>query len=175
MAVMDIDYRALFKGDYISAVEFAGKRPTLTIAEVRLVPLPDEKTGRDKDKGVVFFRGQARGWVLCKTNAICLAGMFGPQTGQWVGKRVTLYACEVQFGREKVPGIRVLGSPDLQRDVRVEVKLPRKKPFIMTMQCTGRQQSEPLSVDPEAADAERALGGAEEREIDAHNAREAQG
>ena len=167
-----MDYRAMFKGDYISAVEFAGRRPTFTIDQIRLVPLPDEKTGRDKDKGVVFFRESPRGWVLCKTNAICLAGMFGPQTGGWTGKRVTLYACEVQFGREKVPGIRVFGSPDLERPVRVEVKLPRKKPFVMTMQCTGRQQDPQPDRDPEAEAAERALGEAEQRELDARSARE---
>jgi hypothetical protein len=132
-------WEAMFKGDYLAAAEFGSREPTFTIADVRLVAMPDEKTGRDKDKGTVFFEEIPRGWVLCKTTAQCLAAMFGPETEGWKGKRVTLRAELVQFGRERVPGIRVKGSPDLAAPVTASVKLPRKKPQEVRLVVTGSE------------------------------------
>lgn len=123
----------MFKGDFISAVEFNGKEPTMTIADVRLVSMEDEKTKGSKDKGTVFFKEQSRGWVLNKTNAICLAAMFGEETAAWNGKRVTLKSQDVKFGPDTVPGIRIVGSPDLKEKLSVEVKLPKKRAFTMEL------------------------------------------
>jgi hypothetical protein len=57
--------------------------------------------------------------------------MFGPSVKAWIGKNVTLYAQPDVFRGE--PGIRVWGSPDLERDLVVQVKLPKRKAFSMTM------------------------------------------
>jgi hypothetical protein len=147
-----MDYRLMFKGDYIQAVEFGDKQPTVEIASVRLCKMDDEKKGRQVDKCVVFFKGRDRGWVICKTNAMCLAGMFGNDTTGWVGKRVTIYSTLVAFGKEKVPGIRVKGSPDISKPVEVTVKLPRKKPIVMRMQVTkpGAAPAPEPEPEPEA-------------------------
>jgi hypothetical protein len=130
-----MNWKLMFKGDYIAAVEMGDKTPTLTIKGVKLCKLEDDK-GRQKDKGIVFFREIDRGWVLCKTNAMCLARMFGDDTNDWTGKRVTLFSTPVQVGKEKQPGIRVKGSPDLAAPMTVEIKLPKKKPFPMRMLVT---------------------------------------
>jgi hypothetical protein len=129
-------WQTMFKGNYITAVEFGDKVPTLTIADVRMVKL-EQDDGRQKDKGVIFFSETERGWVLCKTNAMCLAAMFGDDTSAWVGKRVTLVSQMVNVGREKKPGIRVKGSPDIKGNVNAEIKLPRKKPFAMQLVPTS--------------------------------------
>jgi hypothetical protein len=131
-----VDYRTMFKGDNIQAAEFAGKVPTLTIKDVRLVRMEDEKKKTERDKGVVHFHETDRGWVLNRTNAESLAAMFGPETTVWHGKRVTLRAEMVKFGAEMTPGIRVVGSPDIPKPVHFELKLPRKRPQKMTMQIT---------------------------------------
>lgn len=130
-----MDYRLMFKGDHISAAEFAGKVPTLTIKDVRLVRMEDEKKG-EREKGVVHFHETDRGWVINRTNAESLAHMFGPDTDHWAGKRVTLRAEQVRFGKETVPGIRVVGSPDIPKPVSFELKLPRKRPVKVTLQVT---------------------------------------
>ena len=145
-----MNWEAMFQSDYIRAVDFGTRIFNGEIAEVRLCKLEDEKTGKEKDKGVVFFKGQPKGWVLCKTNAICLAAMFGPDTEAWVGKHVTLYSATVSVGKEKKPGIRVKGSPDLPKPLPVEIKLPRKKAFTMTMQVTGKTAPTP-EPEPETA------------------------
>jgi hypothetical protein len=60
--------------------------------------------------------------------------MFGRDTGEWIGKRVTLFASE--WNGE--PCIRIKGSPDIEKPVTFELKLPRKKPRATTMLVTGK-------------------------------------
>ena len=139
----------MFKGLFIAAAEFDGRQPTFTIAEVKMHPVFDEKLNKERDKGTVWFKETDRGFVLCRTNGACLAALFGTDTREWVGKRVTLYATEVKFGRDTVLGIRIKGSPDLERDVLAEVKLPRRKAFTMRMVPTGKG-GEPAVVADDA-------------------------
>lgn len=134
-----------FKGDYIAAVEFDGKTPTLTIDHVKVVELQDDK-GQAKSRPVVYFRETKRGWVLCKTTALALAAMFTPETDTWTGKRVTLLAMDVQVGRETKPGIRVKGSPDLNADVVFELKLPKKKAQTVRLVKTGDKTQAPVTT-----------------------------
>ena len=132
-----MDYRAMFKGDYISAVEFDGRTPTLTIATVKMARLPSLKhEGQEEDKGVIGFKETPRGMVVNRTNAECIAGMFGGNTDGWIGKRITLHAVKVPVGPKEELGIRIMGSPDLERPVNVTVKLARKKPRQMVMAVT---------------------------------------
>lgn len=139
---------AQFKGDYIAAVEFDGKTPTLTIDHVQVVDMEDDK-GAVKSKPVVFFREVKRGWVLCKTTALMVSAMWGTETDKWTGKRVTLHAVEVQVGRERKPGIRVVGSPDLEKPVTFELKLPKKKAQRITLQRTAvKGEAPPPASDP---------------------------
>lgn len=146
-----MNWKTMFKGAYITAIELAGKKPTMTIKTVQLEKLLDEKTSTEKDKGIVRFTEIDRGWVLCKTNAICLAAMFGEDTRGWHGKRVTLFATEVSVGKTKALGIRIAGSPDIPRNVQVEVKLPRKKAFHMTMAKTGGAPAQQRAAPPPPA------------------------
>lgn len=131
-----MDYRALFRGAYLAAAEFGGRTPTFTVKSIKLVGLEGED-GKTKDKGVVFFNETDRGLVLCKTNAMLAAAMFGPDTDNWIGKRLTLHATEVMLGRDKVLGIRVKGSPDIADDLDVQVKLPKRKAFTTHLEKTG--------------------------------------
>ncbi len=126
---------AAFKGQYVTAVELGDKTATLTIGHVSLVKLEGED-GTIRERPVVYFSETPRGWVLCKTTALSVAAMFGTETNGWTGKRVTLYAADVQVGRERKPGLRVKGSPDLAAAVTFELKLPKKKTQSVTLSKT---------------------------------------
>lgn len=127
------NWKTLFKSDhFISAVEFDTKKPTLTIARVQSVKL-EQEDGRQKDKPVIFFKEIQRGWVFCKTTGFCLAAMFGDDFGTWPGKRVTLHAEMVQVGPKMEPGIRVTGSPDIEKALAVKIKLAKKKAFVVKL------------------------------------------
>jgi len=104
-------YRAMFRGDYIAAVELPeGREVTRTIRDVRMVAM-EQSDGTVKEKPVCYFRESDRGWVLNRTNAECLAAMFGEDTADWSGSRVTIHREQVSLGRDKVPGIRVEPGP----------------------------------------------------------------
>jgi hypothetical protein len=132
-----VNWKARFKGDYISAVELADRMTTLTIASVQTCKL-EQEDGRQKDKGVIWFKEIKRGWVYCKTTGFCLAAMFGEDDDKWSGHRVTLKSEMVQVGKEKQPGIRVAGSPELEKPIKVSIKLPKKKAFIVMLTKSGK-------------------------------------
>lgn len=155
-------WQTLFKNEnFIAAIELmeGNKKPTMTIDRVNSVKLEDED-GKMKDKPVIFFKEIKRGWVFCKTTGFCLAAMFGEDIDNWPGKRVTLHAELVQVGGEKKAGIRVTGSPDLEKDaVSVRIKFMKKKAFILKLVKTAAKGSalkdpppptEPPPVEPEA-------------------------
>ena len=139
-----MDYREGFKGPFATAIEIGASTPTLTINEVELQQVEKlgangQATGVMKDRLVVFFAGVDRGLLLNRTNAECLVGLWGKDTASWVGHKVTLHTQTVQVGPKKALGIRVLGSPELTAPTPVEIKLPRRKAFTITLQPTGQQ------------------------------------
>ena len=144
--MLDVNAKSLLKGDYIAAVEFEGKTPTMTITALERVKLESLKMGGDddgapakmKERGVLHFRETDRGWVLNRTNIECLIALFGDRTGAWEGKRVTLFATPVQCGPKKELGIRIKGSPDISEPVTATIKLPRRRPVEITMHPTAK-------------------------------------
>lgn len=129
----------LYPGRFLKAGNFDGKKVTLTIKDVATESLEGEDGA--KLKAIVHFAETDRALVACKTNGLCIREMFGASLAGWVGKRITLYPAE--WNGE--PCIRVFGSPDIERDMRVEIKLPRRKPFGMTLAKT------PSKADQSAA------------------------
>jgi hypothetical protein len=76
-----------------------------TIADVRM-----EKIGRGadaEDKLIVTFHESDKEFVLNKTNATTISGLYGGETDDWAEKRITLYCTFVEFQGKMVPGLRV--------------------------------------------------------------------
>lgn len=128
---------ALLEGDYIKAVEFGDKlptNPTYTIVAINIETMPNiRKPGKETNKGVVMFSEIPRGWVMNRTNVECLKALFGPDTENWLRHRVTLGTEPTKTG----PGIRVIGSPDITRDVIAEWTPPRQKKQVKRLIPTG--------------------------------------
>lgn len=123
------------KGDYLAAVELPPDQViTLEIETVRVIQMEDRKTKRQTDKAVLFFKGEARGWVVSKTNGRRIAAMFGDYTEKWTGKRLSFRREQVSAFGEMVAGIRVVGSPDLEADVKhTDQQGKRKIPVRLTV------------------------------------------
>jgi len=141
-----------FLGTYITAAELVGKEPTLTIGNVTLEqveslkPAGDEgSNGKTKDRVIVYFKESKgdRGWLLNRTNAECIKELWGRETNDWLGHRITLFVQQVRVGPKMEPGIRIKGSPELTEPRTFELKLPRKKPIRTTLLPTGK--SKPIS------------------------------
>jgi len=129
-----LDFDKLFPGRFIKAGDFNGREWTGTIKSIRLEELPKE-TGGTQVRGIIAFEEWNKEWVLNRTNGECLKAMFGRDTGEWIGKHVTLHPITWQ-GEELAT--RVLGSPDLKAPVEFELKLPRKKAQVKKLLVTGK-------------------------------------
>ena len=91
-----------FPSKYLKAADFA----TPTTYEIKVVY--NELVGQTKDqKPVIYFAESDKGMVLNKTNANTLKGIYGPDTGNWKGEPIELYATEVQFQDKMVNSIRL--------------------------------------------------------------------
>lgn len=99
------DYRSMFDRDYIGAWDLKGKDVTVVITRVEAKKLRNQKG--QATKPVIFFEHAAKGFACNKTNGKTIAGMYGPDTDQWVGKAITLYATTTTFGSDSVECIRV--------------------------------------------------------------------
>tara|TARA_Y100000592_G_scaffold5910_1_gene8518 strand:- start:971 stop:1627 length:657 start_codon:yes stop_codon:yes gene_type:complete len=76
--------------------------------------------GQEREKGVVWFRGEDRGLVLNVTLTVILRELFGVDLAGWAGKRITLHNDKsVRRGGKAVGGIRIKSSPDISKDVTV--------------------------------------------------------
>lgn len=145
----DFDYDQLFPNRFVKAGLLQGKTATLTIAQVKLEEMPDEK-GKDgkRVKGVVSFRERELELVLNKTNGECLKGMFGRRTGAWEGKRITIYPKIVEAFGEEVLAIRIMGSPDIAQDMEFSAKLGTKT-RTFKMKKTGTKAKAAPVPEPE--------------------------
>jgi hypothetical protein len=137
-------YDQLYPGRFIKAVEFLGKKVTLTIADIDLEELVGDD-GKSKVKCIISFRETEKKLVACKTNGICLRDMFGKELSEWKGKRVTLFP-DTWNGE---PACRVWGSPDIAEEFEVTVSLPRRRPFKKLMHKVElAAKPEPVAAGP---------------------------
>ena len=99
---MNIDQA--FPSRYLKAADLSEDGDT--ILEIDNVKI--EEVGRDQEKRpVIYFKDEARGVVLNKTNANTISKLYGKETTEWQGKLVALYVAEVQFGGDMVESIRI--------------------------------------------------------------------
>lgn len=139
---MGLSYDQLFPGRFIKAGEFSGKQVTMTIKAVFLDELEKEDSTTHTTP-IVTFQETTRQWVLIKTNAQCLVAMWGPETDNWIGKRVTLYPERDASGlSDSGLCIRVKGSPDIDAPVTATIKLPRRRPQTRRLVPTKQGKSE---------------------------------
>lgn len=86
----------MFPSRYVTAFDLNGSDVTVTIKTV----IMEEMGGQEaEEKPVVIFEKATKGMVLNKTNAMIISGLYGPDTEQWAGKRITIYSAKVKaFG-----------------------------------------------------------------------------
>lgn len=131
---MAYDFDDLYPGRFLKSGELlkTGDR-TLTIKDV----LRERLEGRKgpETKGILVFQEIEQQLTLNRTNGLCVKAMFGRDTGQWIGKRVTLYCAEVRTEFSET-GVRLRGSPDIAEKLTFTLELARKKPRQMTLYKT---------------------------------------
>jgi len=97
--------------EYMYAFDLQGKDVTVTIEKVTQGDLT-ALGGRKSKKPLCFFREgrEKRPLALNSTNCRTIAALYGDDTSNWIGQRITLYPAETTMAGEKVACIRVRPS-----------------------------------------------------------------
>jgi hypothetical protein len=93
-----------FPSQYLKAADLDSDT-TYTIDRVEMETLGQGKN--KEDKPVAYFRETDKSLALNKTNSNVISGLYGDDTDNWVGKRVTLYSTEVEFQGNMTLAIRI--------------------------------------------------------------------
>jgi hypothetical protein len=94
---------------WLSAADLDEEDLTVTMKRIE-----QERIGQGSqadDKWVLYFKGQDKGLVLNKTNAKTIAGLYGDDTDNWMGKPITLFPTQVDMQGKQVDAIRVRNKP----------------------------------------------------------------
>jgi len=94
----------VFPSKFLHASDLQGRATSVTITRVEF-----EVMGRTRETlPVVYFKGKAKGLKLNKTNATVIAALaHSPETADWIGVVITLYATTADFGGQSYHVVRV--------------------------------------------------------------------
>lgn len=98
---MNID--SVFPSKYLGAPDLQGRDLTVTVDRIDM-----ETIGTDR-KPVMYFRGGRKGLVLNKTNSNCIKQLYGNETDDWTGQKLTLFTAWVEFQGKQVEAVRIRG------------------------------------------------------------------
>jgi hypothetical protein len=96
----------IFPSKYVKAADLEGRTITLTISKVTM----DEMLTHDNKKvkkPVVWFERATKGFVINLTNALIIGNLYGDETDNWAGCRISLYPTKVRAFGEMQDCIRV--------------------------------------------------------------------
>jgi hypothetical protein len=110
---MRIDHA--FPSNYLRS----GDVPDNSTLELTMTHVAIEKIG-DDEKPVLFFAEDKKGLVLNKTNSNNITTLYGPETENWAGKKVTLFTAMVDFRGSAVEAIRIKGPETTDDQAQVE-------------------------------------------------------
>jgi hypothetical protein len=99
-------YRLMYPSEYLNAADLLGKEFKVVIARVEMEEVPGVD-GQKKSKPVVHFAKGHKRFPLPKTCAKVMAGKFGPNTEDWIGKTITVYPTTCQAFGQTVECVRV--------------------------------------------------------------------
>ena len=99
----------MFPSNYLKASDCMTDR-TLEIQEVVMHTLK-ARDGTEELKPLLSFRGEPKGLILNKTNTRLIEKALGSDdTDDWLGRSITIYCADVEFGGDIVDAIRVRGK-----------------------------------------------------------------
>lgn len=78
------------------------------ILTIREVVMEDIGSGEQQErKPVLYFEETEKGMVLNKTNADTISRLHTPETDNWIGKKISIFATEVDFAGKQTLALRV--------------------------------------------------------------------
>ena len=147
-----LSFDALYPGTYLKAGEFNGKAVTLTVKTITREMLSNGSGGEEPAVTVAFAETEKQ-FVMNKTNAVSLRAMWGDDSGEWVGHKITLHPVKDESGlSDSGLCIRVKGSPELEKALKFRARLGRKM-VTQTLVPTGNGKTPvPENVDEDTGE-----------------------
>ena len=96
----------LFPSNYIKCADLMGKKVTKTIKKVAIDTLTRQGGAKEK-KPVIWFSDTDKMLVMNKTNCKAIISLYGKETNDWIGKKITLKPAKDRFGSEVVDCVRI--------------------------------------------------------------------
>lgn len=151
----DVDLGAVLPGAYLRADELSEDGAVYVVerAEEKLVRNP-EKGGPEHVVKSVLHLACGQSLVLNKTNVKLLAALCqeltgSTKTGALYGRAIVLARDpSVRLGPKVVGGIRLVGSPELRRDLTVTVAHPGRRPVQHVLRAWREATSAPAPAAP---------------------------
>lgn len=115
-----------FTSGYMTFEDLEGQDLVLTITTAEIVKFK-EKDGYEKKKILLKFKERKEAMILNLTNRETLVDLYGDDTEDWEGKRITVYPTKVLFEGKKVGCVRI--KDEVPKSGRAaEDKKPARKP-----------------------------------------------
>ncbi len=106
------NWRTLVDKEFLGSWDVEGRDFTLEVMRVESGLVKSQLDPSGKRKVVIIFRGARKKFIVNATNCTTIEAMYGANTDNWVGKRVTLYATKVRSPKGgSVLGVRVRPKP----------------------------------------------------------------
>ena len=90
----------LYPSKFMRASDLNGAPLTVTIGGV-------SRENGGEPKVIITFASGEKPLIANKTNGKALAKLFGKDTADWIGKKIVLFPCEVDFKGDSVEAIRI--------------------------------------------------------------------
>jgi hypothetical protein len=156
-------FSEMYPKDRIYAADFKGKPVTLTFRSVEDGgPVTMELLGKggsaEKQMPIWHFKETEKKFPANPTNGHCARALFGDETDEWEGHRITLYPAKDTSGlSDDGLCIRVKGSPEIERNVVFRVRIGREKKtftLVPTLHSTAVAPEKHVEADSSASQAE---------------------
>lgn len=85
----------VFDSKYLTAADLNGQDVTVTISAAELIELDSKGRGKER-KILLSFAGKQKHMICNKTNCRTVEKLYGDETDNWIGQRITIGPREVQ-------------------------------------------------------------------------------
>lgn len=134
----DVSAAMQAKSDQLNSVDIIGAEPVIRVRDVEV------KDTREQPISVYFDGDNGRPWKPSKGMIRILAGAWGRDSKDWIGKHARLYFDpEVTYAGEKVGGIRIKALSDIDaKGLNFTVTINRKKRQPYHVECLQVEQTQ---------------------------------
>lgn len=118
---MDISSTIVPRSDQLNSEDLLDGERTFTVTDVAMTGAADQPLAI-----TVAEWPESRPYKPNLTSRKILKHLWGPESDNWIGRRLTLYRDpEISFGKEKVGGLRIKAMSDIEHRVSISLAVTK--------------------------------------------------